>query len=116
MVRWGNETSGSCSIPVQARPIVTELASSIGYNAADAYAHVTVSSALGQEDGFGVRVNELTACGVTTFNFALNVFPLRAGVDGLLGMNFLRHFNFEIRLTEMCILLELISPELEILG
>lgn len=30
-------------------------------------------------------------------------------IDGLLGMNFLRHFNFEVRLTEHTILVELIE-------
>jgi len=34
--------------------------------------------------------------GVTTPKFALIVFPLgHKDIDGLVGMNFLRHFNFE---------------------
>lgn len=49
--------------------------------------------------------------GVTTPNFALTVFPLAYGdIDGLVGMNFLRHFNFEVRPADQQILLELIGP------
>jgi len=35
---------------------------------------------------------------VTTPGFALTVFPLgHQDIDGLVGMNFLRHFNFDVR-------------------
>jgi hypothetical protein len=54
---------------------------------------------------------EFVALGVSTPNFALQVFDLdHEGVDGLLGMNFLRHFNFEVRPAERRILVELINP------
>jgi hypothetical protein len=47
---------------------------------------------------------------VATPNFALTVFPLgHKDIDGLVGMNFLRHFNFEIRPTERVIHLERIE-------
>jgi len=46
--------------------------------------------------------------GVTTPNFALTVFPLgHKDIDGLVGMNFLRHFNFEVRPADRHILVEL---------
>jgi hypothetical protein len=55
-------------------------------------------------------VTEFSALGVSTPNFALQVFDLdHEGIDGLLGMNFLRHFNFEIRPAERRILVELIN-------
>lgn len=48
--------------------------------------------------------------GVTTPNFAVAVFPLgHQDIDGLVGMNFLRHFNFEVRPAERRILVELIK-------
>ena len=38
-------------------------------------------------------------------------FPLgHQDIDGLVGMNFLRHFNFEVRPAEQRILVELINP------
>ena len=46
---------------------------------------------------------------VTTPDFALTVFPLGHDIDGLVGMNFLRHFNFEVRPDERLIHLELIK-------
>ena len=46
--------------------------------------------------------------GVTTPNFALTVFPLgHKDIDGLVGMNFLRHFNFEVWPADRHILVEL---------
>jgi predicted aspartyl protease len=69
-----------------------------------------VHTAIGEEHGYWVRVAELTVLGVTTANFALTVFPLgHKDIDGLVGMNFLRHFNFEIRPADRQILVELIE-------
>ena len=42
-------------------------------------------------------------------NFALAVFPLGYDIDGLVGMNFLRHFNFEVRPAERRVVAELIN-------
>ncbi len=40
----------------------------------------------------------------------VNVFDLdHEGLDGLLGLNFLRHFNFEVRPDDREIVVELIS-------
>lgn len=40
----------------------------------------------------------------------VNVFDLdHEGFDGLLGMNFLRHFNFEVRPYERQVVVELLS-------
>jgi hypothetical protein len=56
-------------------------------------------------------VAEFSVLGVTTPNFAVAVFPLgHQDIDGLVGMNFLRHFNFEVRPVEQRIHLELIEP------
>ena len=53
---------------------------------------------------------EFTVLDVTTPDFALTVFPLgHRDIDGLVGMNFLRHFNFEVRPAEQLIHLELIE-------
>lgn len=58
------------------------------------------------------RVAEFSALGVTTPDFMVNVFDLdQEGVDGLLGMNFLRHSNFEVRPADRRILIELISGD-----
>ncbi len=65
---------------------------------------------IGEERGYWLRVAELTVLDVTTPNFALTVFPLaHKGIDGLVSMNFLRHFNFEVRPADRQIVLELLE-------
>ena len=55
-------------------------------------------------------MTELTVLGVTTPTFAPTVFPLgHKDIDGLLGMSFLRHFNFEVRPADRQILVELVK-------
>jgi clan AA aspartic protease (TIGR02281 family) len=108
--------AGKCDVKLvldtgaSATTLIPEVASKIGYGPQDGYRDATVHTAIGREYGYWLHVLELDAVGVTTSDFALMVFPLEAGVDGLLGMNFLRYFNFEIRPAEKRILLELIDP------
>ncbi|MCW5807096.1 MAG: clan AA aspartic protease [Deltaproteobacteria bacterium] len=93
-----------------ATTLVPRVIERIGYSAADGYKEAIVQTAVGEERGYWLRVAELTVLGVTTPNFALAVFPLKyPDVGGLVGMNFLRHFNFEIRPAELRINLELIA-------
>jgi clan AA aspartic protease (TIGR02281 family) len=82
----------------------------IGYTRRAGFKKVKVHTAIGEEHGHWLRVAELTVLGVTTPNFALTVFQLgHEDIDGLVGMNFLRHFNFEIRPADRQILVELIE-------
>jgi predicted aspartyl protease len=80
----------------------------VGYTRRDGFKKAKVHTAIGEEHGYWLRVAEFTVLGVTTTNFALTVFPLgHKDIDGLVGMNFLRHFNFEVRPTDRHILVEL---------
>lgn len=82
----------------------------IGYSRRDSFKKARVHTAIGEEHGYWLRVAEFRVLDVTTPNFAVTVFPLgHRDIDGLVGMNFLRHFNFEIRPEERRIYLELIS-------
>ena len=82
----------------------------VGYTRRDGFKKAKVHTAIGEEHGYWLRVAELTLLGVTTPNFALTVFPLgHKDIDGLVGMNFLRHFNFEVRPDDQQILVELIK-------
>ena len=82
----------------------------IGYNRRGGFKKAKVHTAIGEEHGYWLRVAELTVLGVTTPNFALTVFSLgHEDIDGLVGMNFLRHFNFEIRPADRQILVELVE-------
>ena len=56
----------------------------IGYTRRGAFKKAKVHTAIGEEDGFWLRVAALTVLGVTTPNFALTVFPLgHKDIDGL---------------------------------
>jgi predicted aspartyl protease len=81
----------------------------VGYTRRDGFKRAKVHTAIGEEHGYWIRVAEFTVLGVATPNFALTVFPLgHKDIDGLVGMNFLRHFNFEVRPADRQIVVELI--------
>lgn len=93
-----------------ATTLVPEVIEEIGYGAHHGHKQALVHTAVGDEKGYWLRVSELSLLGVTTADFAVTVFPLgHQHIDGLLGMNFLRHFNFEVRPRESRILAELIE-------
>lgn len=93
-----------------ATTLVPELIEDLGYTRRDSFKKAKVHTAVGEERGYWLRVAELSVLGVTTPNFAVTVFPLgHQNIDGLVGMNFLRHFNFEVRPAERRILVELIK-------
>ena len=93
-----------------ATTLTPELVARIGYRRKDGYKAATVHTAVSEERGYWLHVASLDVLGITTPNFAVTVFPLgHQGLDGLVGMNFLRNFNFEIRPEDRLIHLELIS-------
>lgn len=93
-----------------ATTLTPQVVEKIGYSERDGYKKAKVHTAIGEERGYWLRVAQLTVLDVMTPNFALTVFPLgHKDIDGLVGMNFLRHFNFEIRPIEQLIHLELIK-------
>lgn len=79
--------------------IVPELLDGLGYNPRDGIGRTTITSALGQEAGYTIRVARFSALGFSVPDFVIHAHDLadNAGIDGLLGLNFLRHFNYEIR-------------------
>lgn len=95
----------ACSITLL-RPEVLDI---IGYSARDGEDSTTITSAIGREPGYTLRVATFEALGFLRHNFLLHVHDLPAGcgVDGLLGLNFLSQFNYEIRSQEGRIL---VSP------
>jgi predicted aspartyl protease len=84
-----------------------ELASSIGYGPRDGFRRTKVHTAIGEEAGYVLRVSKLTALGFTLASFPVNIFDLgHDDIDGLLGMNFLSEFNYDIRSSERRLLVE----------
>jgi len=88
-----------------------EMADLIGYSARDGYKRTRVHTAIGAESGYALRVAEFTVLVFTMRNFSINVFDLgHDDIDGLLGMNFLSEFNYEVRSAEHRLLVEKIAP------
>src|SRR5262249_54385974 len=93
-----------------ATTLTPEVIEQIGYTRRDGFKNATVHTAIGEERGYWLHVAEFSVLGVTTPDFALTLFPLRhKDLDGLVGINFLRHFNFEVRPVEQLIFVELIQ-------
>lgn len=78
----------------------------LGYNPRDAGGVTTVTTALGVEPGYWLPVKRLWALGYEFTDFRVNAhdLPEKCGLDGLLGLNFLEHFNYEVRSKEGVIL------------
>ncbi|HEX7838079.1 MAG TPA: retropepsin-like aspartic protease [Kofleriaceae bacterium] len=92
--------------------IVPRVAEVLGYSARDADAVTNVYSPLGREQGYALRVARFAALGFAMADFTVNVLDLSDGgsIDGLVGLNFLEHFNYQVRSAEGCILLENLAP------
>jgi clan AA aspartic protease (TIGR02281 family) len=88
-----------------------ERAELLGYSPRDVFRRTKVHTAIGAEEGYVLRVSELTVLGFTLASFPIHVFDLgHDDIDGLLGMNFLSDFNYEIRSSERRILVEKDRP------
>ena len=89
--------------------VVPSVAESIGYSSDIRLGWSITRTAVGEERGYIVR-SQVEARGFTIPDHRVVVADLGYGIDGLLGINFLRHFNFEIRFEERRILVEKIAP------
>lgn len=90
--------------------LVPTIAESIGYTSAARVARSVMRTAAAVEHGYIVRLVQLSTLGFTVPYVHVDVADLGHGIDGVLGMNFLSHFNFEIRPAERRILVERIAP------
>ena len=86
------------------------IATSIGYTERDSIKPTTIQTATAVEHGYMLHVQELSSLGFRMRNAPVDVADLGHDIDGLLGMSFLQHFNFEIRPFERCILVGRIAP------
>jgi predicted aspartyl protease len=89
--------------------MVPSVAESIGYSHALRVGLSITRTAAAEEHGYIVR-SEVSALGFTMTNHRVVVADLGYGIDGVLGINFLRHFNLEIRFAERRIRVERIAP------
>ena len=80
----------------------------LGYSPRDGEAITTVRSVVGKEQGYTLRVARFSGLGFEVPDYRIHVFDLPAGygIDGLIGLSFLRQFNYEIRSGEGRIFVE----------
>jgi predicted aspartyl protease len=82
--------------------IVPDILDDLGYSPRDGDQVTVVRSAIGSEPGYMMRATRLAALGFTVKDFRVHVhdLPEGIGIDGLLGLSFLKQFNYEIRSAE----------------
>ena len=89
--------------------MVPEILDALGYSAREHGEKIAVlRSALGREEGYLLKVKRFVCLGFTELDFKVYAHDLGAGpdIDGLVGLSFLRKFNYEIRSAEGRIRLE----------
>ena len=91
--------------------IAAGLIDDLGYSPRQGEAITTVRTAVGKEQGYVLRVSRLWTLGFAVSDFPIHVFDLPDGfgIDGLVGLSFLRRFNVEIRLTEGRLLVDRVA-------
>jgi predicted aspartyl protease len=88
--------------------VVPDILDGLGYSARDGIKITLVSGVVEEQTGYELPVHRFSALGFELSEFLVNVqdLPPRAGIDGLLGLNFLRGFNYEVRSKEGLIRVE----------
>jgi predicted aspartyl protease len=82
--------------------VVPEVLDRLGYGARDGDKITSISAAsAAPEQGYRLRVRHFQALGFGFHHFRIHAHELPDyGVDGLLGMDFLEKFDFEVRMSE----------------
>lgn len=91
--------------------LIPAIAEAIGYTSAARVARSVMRTAAAVEHGYIVRLVQLSTLGFTIPDVHVHVAvaDLGHGIDGVLGMNFLRDFNFEVRPADQRIVVERID-------
>jgi predicted aspartyl protease len=91
--------------------ILPDIIDDLGYSPVQGEKITSVTSAIGRETGYMLRVRRLEALGFGFDDFSVHVhdLPTGIGLDGLLGLTFLKHFNYEIRSAEGRIVVERVA-------
>jgi clan AA aspartic protease (TIGR02281 family) len=90
--------------------LVPGVAQAIGYTSNDSVAWSVTRTAAANERGYIVQLAGITTLGFMVPDLHVVVAELGYGIDGVLGMNFLSDFNFEVRPAERIMVVERIGP------
>jgi clan AA aspartic protease (TIGR02281 family) len=86
--------------------ISRRVAAILGYSFSARLARTKVDTAVGIERGYLVSLQRIEALRWAIPGMPVNVSDVAEGLDGVLGMDFLSNFNFEIRPAEQVICAE----------
>ena len=88
--------------------IVPDALDELGYSARQGEERTVVRSAVGRDEGYMIRVARFACLGFQENDFRINALDLPEGwgIEGLIGLSFLRLLNYEVRSTEGRILVE----------
>jgi predicted aspartyl protease len=88
--------------------ILPHIMDELGFNPRDGIVITGVYSAIGKEQGYLIKVPRFSALGFTLTDFPIHVFDLadRYGIDGLIGLSFLRRYDYTVRSAAGQILVE----------
>jgi predicted aspartyl protease len=109
---WGPDGNTPMSLAVDTGSTHTVIAAGLidqlGYSPRQGEAIATVRTAVGKEQGYLLRASRFWALGFAIEDFRVHVFDLPDGfgIDGLIGLSFLRQFNIELRIAEGRMLVE----------
>ena len=82
--------------------VIPEFLDEIGYGPQHGDRITSVTSAIGDEPGYMMPVARFSALGFAMTDFRIHVhdLPETLGIQGLLGLSFLKQLNYEIRSAE----------------
>jgi predicted aspartyl protease len=88
--------------------IVPEVLDELGYSARQGDAITVLRSAVGREEGYLIRVQRFACLGFQLSDFRVHAHDLPDGfaLDGLIGLSFLRRFDYQVRSHQGRILVE----------
>jgi len=91
--------------------VLPDIIDELGYSPVEGEKITSVTSAIGKETGYMLRVRRFEALGFGFDDFSIHVhdLPTGIGLDGLLGLSFLKQFNYEIRSAEGRIVVDRIA-------
>jgi hypothetical protein len=89
--------------------VVPDVLDGLGYNPRDGIEITEVITPLDIQKGYDIPVQKFRSLGFEFENFVVNAQDLhpQAGIEGLVGLNFLRNFNYEVRSKDGLIRMEL---------
>ena len=88
--------------------LVPDVVDELGYSPRQGEAITVMRSAVGHEPGYLIRVERFSCFRYQARSFRVLVQDLPEGwnIDGLVGLNFLRQFNYQVRSGEGRLLVE----------